>query len=252
MAGGRRRSCGFRQAGAERSISAIPALAAGLCSERWPAARSQLRSKAMPRCVGARCGGCSNRWNGSARALVVSEEGRLPLTLSGAREPIPIVFEPTVPSAQLKSAVLLAGLSAPGETVVVEAEATRDHTEKMLAHFGADLRRRGTANGRSLGRRITLVGQPELLPQPIVVPADPSSAAFPLVAAVDHARLRPDPRGRDAQSAPYRAAHDACRDGRCDRTARNAQRRRRGGRGLARASQSRCRASRSRPRVRQP
>ena len=115
-----------------------------------------------------------------ARA-VVSEEGRLPLTLSGAREPIPIVFEPTVPSAQLKSAVLLAGLSAPGETVIVEAEATRDHTEKMLAHFGADLR--VEPNG-SLGRRVTLVGQPELLPQPIVVPADPSSAAFPLVAAL--------------------------------------------------------------------
>ena len=115
-----------------------------------------------------------------ARA-VASAEGRLPLTLKGARDPIPIVFEPPVPSAQLKSAVLLAGLSAPGETVVVEAEATRDHTEKMLAHFGADVR---VEPYGSLGRRVTLVGQPELLPQPIVVPADPSSAAFPLVAAL--------------------------------------------------------------------
>ena len=115
-----------------------------------------------------------------ARAAV-AEEGRLPLTLKGAREPIPIVFEPPVPSAQLKSAVLLAGLSAPGETVVVETEATRDHTEKMLAHFGADLR---VAPYGTFGRRITLVGQPELVPQPIVVPADPSSAAFPLVAAL--------------------------------------------------------------------
>jgi 3-phosphoshikimate 1-carboxyvinyltransferase len=112
---------------------------------------------------------------------VIATEGRLPLTLKGAREPIPIVFEPPVPSAQLKSAVLLAGLSAPGETVVLEAEATRDHTEKMLAHFGAEVR--VEPHGK-LGRRIHLVGQPELIPQRIIVPADPSSAAFPLVAAL--------------------------------------------------------------------
>jgi 3-phosphoshikimate 1-carboxyvinyltransferase len=115
-----------------------------------------------------------------ARA-VVSAEGRLPLTLKGARDPIPILFEPPVPSAQLKSATLLAGLSAPGETIVVEAEATRDHTEKMLTHFGAQVRVEGTASG---GRRITLTGQPELVPRPVAVPADPSSAAFPLVAAL--------------------------------------------------------------------
>jgi 3-phosphoshikimate 1-carboxyvinyltransferase len=114
-----------------------------------------------------------------ARTLT-SSDGRLPLTLAGAREPIPVVFEPPVASAQLKSAVLLAGLAAPGETVVIEAEATRDHTEKMLAHFGADVR--VEAHGAH-GRRITLAGQPELVPQPVVVPADPSSAAFPLVAA---------------------------------------------------------------------
>ena len=111
---------------------------------------------------------------------LTSSDGRLPLTLAGAREPIPIVFEPPVASAQLKSAVLLAGLAAPGETVVIEAEATRDHTEKMLTHFGADVR--VTPHGAH-GRRISLVGQPELAPQPVVVPADPSSAAFPLVAA---------------------------------------------------------------------
>ncbi len=110
-----------------------------------------------------------------------SADGRLPLTLAGAREPIPIVFEPPVPSAQVKSAVLLAGLSAPGETVVIEAEATRDHTEKMLTHFGADLR---VEPHGTLGRRIALAGQPELSPRPIMVPADPSSAAFPLVAAL--------------------------------------------------------------------
>ena len=115
-----------------------------------------------------------------ARSLA-SADGRLPLTLAGAREPIPIVFEPPVPSAQVKSAVLLAGLSAPGETVVIEAEATRDHTEKMLTHFGADVR---VEPHGTLGRRITLAGQPELSPRPIMVPADPSSAAFPLVAAL--------------------------------------------------------------------
>jgi 3-phosphoshikimate 1-carboxyvinyltransferase len=114
-----------------------------------------------------------------ARTLT-SSDGRLPLTLAGAREPIPVVFEPPVASAQLKSAVLLAGLAAPGETVVIEAEATRDHTEKLLAHFGADVR---VEPHGAHGRRITLAGQPELVPQPVVVPADPSSAAFPLVAA---------------------------------------------------------------------
>ncbi|MFZ3309003.1 MAG: 3-phosphoshikimate 1-carboxyvinyltransferase [Xanthobacteraceae bacterium] len=112
--------------------------------------------------------------------VLACENGRLPLTLVGARDPIPIVFEPPVPSAQLKSATLLAGLSAAGETVVVEAEATRDHTEKMLAHFGAEIRVEAAGGGR----RITLVGQPELAPRPVTVPADPSSAAFPLVAAL--------------------------------------------------------------------
>ncbi len=115
-----------------------------------------------------------------ARTLA-SKDGRLPLTLAGARDPIPIVFKPPVPSAQLKSATLLAGLSAPGETTVIEAEATRDHTEKMLIHFGADLR---IDPFEANGRCIRLAGQPELVPQPIAVPADPSSSAFPLVAAL--------------------------------------------------------------------
>jgi 3-phosphoshikimate 1-carboxyvinyltransferase len=111
---------------------------------------------------------------------LAANDGRLPLRLAGARDPIPIVYEPPVASAQLKSAVLLAGLAAPGETVVIEDEATRDHTEKMLTHFGADVR---VEPHGPHGRRITLAGQPELVPRPIVVPADPSSAAFPLVAA---------------------------------------------------------------------
>src|SRR5262249_7748206 len=115
-----------------------------------------------------------------ARTLAAAD-GRLPLTLAGARDPIPIVFRPPVPSAQLKRATLLAGLSAPGETVVIEAEATRDHTKKMLRHFGADLR---VEPFEGNGRCIRLAGQPELAPQPITVPADPSSSAFPLVAAL--------------------------------------------------------------------
>ena len=115
-----------------------------------------------------------------ARTLA-STNGRLPLTLAGARDPIPIEFKSSVPSAQLKSAALLAGLAAPGETVVIEAEATRDHTEQMLTHFGAQVRVK--LEGPH-GRRVTLTGQPELAPAPIVVPADPSSAAFPLIAAL--------------------------------------------------------------------
>jgi 3-phosphoshikimate 1-carboxyvinyltransferase len=123
-----------------------------------------------------------------ARTLA-STDGRLPLTLLGARDPMPIVFQPPVPSAQLKSAALLAGLSAPGETVVIEAEATRDHTEKMLTHFGAQVRvevpvEPEGGQGHRTGRRITLTGQPELTPKPVVVPADPSSAAFPMVAGL--------------------------------------------------------------------
>jgi 3-phosphoshikimate 1-carboxyvinyltransferase len=114
-----------------------------------------------------------------ARARTAAE-GRLPVTLTGAGDPIPIVFAPPVASAQVKSAVLLAGLSAPGQTVVVESAATRDHTEKMLAHLGAEVR----VEPNGSGRRVTLTGQPELVPAPIVVPADPSSAAFPLVAAL--------------------------------------------------------------------
>jgi 3-phosphoshikimate 1-carboxyvinyltransferase len=112
---------------------------------------------------------------------ITATGGRLPLTLAGAREPIPIVFESPVPSAQLKSATLIAGLSAPGETLVIEAEATRDHTEKMLSHFGAAVR---VEQHGAHGRRITLAGQPELAARPVIVPADPSSAAFPLVAAL--------------------------------------------------------------------
>jgi 3-phosphoshikimate 1-carboxyvinyltransferase len=116
-----------------------------------------------------------------ARTLQMTDSDRLPVTLRGATDPIPISYEAPVPSAQLKSAVLLAGLAAPGETTVVEQQATRDHTERMLRYFGASVR---TSPFGQNGRRITLKGQPELEPAPITVPADPSSAAFPLVAAL--------------------------------------------------------------------
>ncbi|MCZ8376053.1 MAG: 3-phosphoshikimate 1-carboxyvinyltransferase [Beijerinckiaceae bacterium] len=111
----------------------------------------------------------------------VAEGNRLPLTLQGARDSIPIEYTTPVASAQIKSAVLFAGLNAPGETVVIEPEASRDHTEKMLAYFGAEIRSEAAGTH---GRRITLKGRPELSPRPIVVPADPSSAAFPIVAAL--------------------------------------------------------------------
>ncbi len=108
------------------------------------------------------------------------EGGRLPLTLKGATSPLPVRYATPMPSAQVKSAVLLAGLNAPGETVVIEQEATRDHTERMLAVFGADINTEITPEGRV----ITLTGQPELTGQTITVPRDPSSAAFPVAAAL--------------------------------------------------------------------
>ena len=115
------------------------------------------------------------------RVEMATEGNRVPLTLHGARDAIPIIYETPVASAQIKSAVLFAGLNAPGETVVIENEASRDHTEKMLSFFGADVR---SENHGQHGRRITLKGQPSLAPRPIHVPADPSSAAFPMVAAL--------------------------------------------------------------------
>ncbi|WP_116599509.1 3-phosphoshikimate 1-carboxyvinyltransferase [Primorskyibacter marinus] len=106
--------------------------------------------------------------------------GRLPMTIVGAADPVPVRYATPVPSAQVKSAVLLAGLNAPGQTVVIEKEATRDHTERMLAGFGAEI----TTDVTDEGRVITLTGQPELKPQDITVPRDPSSAAFPVCAAL--------------------------------------------------------------------
>ena len=106
--------------------------------------------------------------------------GRLPMTIVGALSPVPVRYALPVASAQVKSAVLLAGLNAPGETVVIEREPTRDHSERMLLGFGAKLSVETTAEGHV----ITLTGQPELRPQTVAVPRDPSSAAFPVCAAL--------------------------------------------------------------------
>ncbi|ETR77686.1 3-phosphoshikimate 1-carboxyvinyltransferase [Afipia sp. P52-10] len=116
-----------------------------------------------------------------ARSSDGADGGRLPLTLHGARDPVPIVYRTPVASAQIKSAVLLAGLSAPGVTTVIEKEWSRDHTELMLRHFGAEV---SSEPEGPHGRKISLKGQPELKGAAVVVPADPSSAAFPMVAAL--------------------------------------------------------------------
>ncbi len=108
------------------------------------------------------------------------EGGRLPLAVRGAATPLPLDYRLPVASAQVKSACLLAGLCARGTTRVVEPEATRDHTENMLRHFGATVH--VAVEGR--GRVIELLGQPELVAAPVVVPGDPSSAAFLAVAAL--------------------------------------------------------------------
>ena len=106
--------------------------------------------------------------------------GRLPLVLIGAADPAPVRYRLPMASAQVKSAVLLAGLNAPGVTEVIEPEATRDHTERMLRGFGAEV----TVEDTPEGRLIRLTGQPELTAQTLAVPRDPSSAAFPLAAAL--------------------------------------------------------------------
>jgi 3-phosphoshikimate 1-carboxyvinyltransferase len=115
-----------------------------------------------------------------AQVIAEAEGGRCPITLKGADEAAPIVYRTPVASAQIKSAVLLAGLNARGATTVIESQASRDHTEKMLAHFGAEV----SVEILGAGRRITLQGRPEFWPNPVSVPADPSSAAFPILAAL--------------------------------------------------------------------
>ena len=114
-------------------------------------------------------------------AAVSARQGDLlPLMVTGARDPVPIEYALPVPSAQVKSAVLLAALNTPGETTVVEPRPTRDHSELMLRDFGADI----AVSESGAGRAITLRGQPEIVGRSVSVPGDPSSAAFPGVAAL--------------------------------------------------------------------
>jgi 3-phosphoshikimate 1-carboxyvinyltransferase len=117
-------------------------------------------------------------------ATFESNGGKMPLSVTGAAEPTPITYRLPVASAQVKSAILLSGLSAEGVTTVIEASPTRDHSENMLRGFGADVRTTKQADGADT---ISITGKPKLVGRDIVVPADPSSAAFPLVAAL----LRP-------------------------------------------------------------
>ena len=106
--------------------------------------------------------------------------GRLPLAIQGARDALPLEYTLPVASAQVKSALLLAGLNAPGWTRITEPEPTRDHSENMLRHFGAEV----LVESHAQGRLVSLLGQPELVAADVMVPGDPSSAAFPLVAAL--------------------------------------------------------------------
>jgi 3-phosphoshikimate 1-carboxyvinyltransferase len=107
--------------------------------------------------------------------------GKLPLGVAGKKDAAGISYRLPVPSAQVKSAVLLAGLNVEGITEVIEPEATRDHTERMLKGFGADIRLGVTTDGAA---SIQLTGKPKLAGQNIIVPGDVSSAAFPIVAAL--------------------------------------------------------------------
>jgi 3-phosphoshikimate 1-carboxyvinyltransferase len=116
---------------------------------------------------------------------------RLPLELRGSPDLVPIRYELPVASAQVKSAIMLAGLHAPGETSVIEPSPTRDHTEIMMRHFGADVSVEEAENGEngdagkgSGARRITVAGDAELKGCEMIVPGDPSSAAFPIAAAL--------------------------------------------------------------------
>lgn len=115
------------------------------------------------------------------QVLDASPGNRLPLTMRGPVRPVPITYRVPVASAQVKSAVLLAGLNTPGISTVIEPVMTRDHTERMLKGFGAELEVETDAEGV---RHIRLEGRGKLTGQTIAVPGDPSSAAFPIVAAL--------------------------------------------------------------------
>jgi 3-phosphoshikimate 1-carboxyvinyltransferase len=105
---------------------------------------------------------------------------RLPAAITGTRDLLPLTYASPVASAQVKSAILLAGLHAQGTTTVTEPLASRDHTERMLTHMGAQVASEAGADG---SLTVSITGRPELRPSSFLVPADPSSAAFPVAAA---------------------------------------------------------------------
>jgi 3-phosphoshikimate 1-carboxyvinyltransferase len=133
---------------------------------------ASLRRRPMARVIGP--------LSASGAEFASRQGGRLPLAIRGAASPMPLSYRMPIASAQVKSAILLAGLNTRGQTRVEEPVPTRDHTENMLRHFGAEI----VVEADGTGRVITLAGQPELRAADIVVPGDPSSAAFPLVAAL--------------------------------------------------------------------
>jgi len=159
-----------------------------------------------------------------AKVTSVAEGGRLPVTLAGARDPLPIVYRSPVASAQIKSAVLLAGLAAPGATTVIEPEASRDHTELMLAHFGRcpgpqdhAAGPAGAHRGAGGGARRSVVG------------------GLPAGGGAGGRGLRRRAHRRDDQSTAHRAVHDAAGHGRVDRGEPCARRCRRADGAAARA-----------------
>ena len=133
-------------------------------------------------------------------------EGRLPLTIIGADNPVPVTYTSPHASAQIKSAVLFAGLNAPGETRLIEATPSRDHTERMLKGFGADIETHQTENGFE----IVLQGQPQLTPQEIAVPRDPSSAAFSRLRRFDCGGVRYSGSKRQSKFYACGFIHNPC------------------------------------------
>ena len=145
---------------------------------------------------------------------------RLPLAITGTTGLMPIRYAQPVASAQVKSAILLAGLHAPGRTTVIEPQPSRDHTERLLRHLGAEVALEPLDDGR---QAVSVVGEPELEAFELAIPGDISSAAFPLVAAAAQPGAAVAHRPGRAQSAAHRRARMPARDGR-----RSARRRGRG------------------------
>ena len=135
--------------------------------------------------------------------FTASPGGTLPLMLRGAAPAVPIEYRLPVASAQVKSAILLAGLNTPGITTVIEPVPTRDHSERMLRGFGAQLDVEIDAAGT---RTIRIVGEAELRPQVIEVPGDPSSAAFFMVAALIVSRQGPASRSAALRKTAARSS----------------------------------------------